>query len=141
MASFFKDKKNIFIAMFSFFVLIAVFVVVVFAGSGGMPKHKIQTEVTNMKLSLIGSEQYSCCLKNPCSYCLLKEGSCDCLKEVMNGEHPCGECVGEILEGEGNPYISKYFARALSDELSEQYHDTLKEIISQKYNIPIEGQA
>lgn len=137
----FNDKKNILIASLSIVLILGVLTISLFVGIGKMPEHKMQTEVANMKLALVAEEHYSCCLNKPCSYCLLTEGSCDCLEEVMNGEHPCGECMGEILEGKGNSYVAKYFARALSDELGEQYHDTLKEIISQKYNIPVEGQA
>lgn len=91
--------------------------------------------------------KYSCCLENPCSYCITKnstkhgEGStCDCLDDIMNGRHPCGECIGEILEGHGNKYLSKYFATSISDEVGIKYLPTLKEIISDKYEVSVSEQ-
>lgn len=95
---------------------------------------------------LINEEDYACCLKSPCSYCIEKspghgEGaSCRCLDDVMNGKHPCGECIGEILEGHGNEYIAKYFASAIADELGQDHLDTIKQIISEKYGITIKEQ-
>ncbi len=94
----------------------------------------------------ITQENYRCCLKKPCTYCIEKtpghgEGAkCNCLDDIYNGKHPCGECIGEILEGHGNPLIAEYFATALSEELGEEYKDTIKEIIADKYNIPVEDQ-
>ncbi len=89
---------------------------------------------------LIREGKYRCCLEKPCSYCFLKapdngeEAVCDCLDEVMNGEHPCGECMGEILEGHGNKFLSEYFPEAIADEVGGQYLDTLEEIVDDKYN-------
>lgn len=89
---------------------------------------------------------YRCCLTNPCSYCIEKtpghgEGAtCDCLADIVAGEHPCGECIGEILEGHGNSYLAEYFALAIAEEVGEQHIDTLREIISDKYDITIEEQ-
>ncbi|MFW0861978.1 MAG: hypothetical protein ACKKL6_00100 [Candidatus Komeilibacteria bacterium] len=89
---------------------------------------------------------YECCLLNPCTYCIEKtpghgEGaSCHCLDDIMNGEHPCGECMGEILEGHGNKHAAMYFASAIADELGVEYLDMLKEIIAKKYNISVDEQ-
>jgi hypothetical protein len=89
---------------------------------------------------------YRCCLVSPCTYCIEKtpghgEGAtCDCLADIVEGEHPCGECIGEILEGHGNPYLAEYFALAIADEVGEEYVDTLREIISDKYDIALENQ-
>ena len=96
-------------------------------------------DIELMKKTLIAGGLYKCCLTDPCSYCLVKDGKCDCLEEVMNGETPCGECVGEILEGEGNRLIAPYFAQALSDKLGEK--DAMKRIISEKYGISEEEQV
>lgn len=85
--------------------------------------------------------EYACCLQTPCTYCLVKEGKCDCLEEVVNGEHPCGECMGEILEGHGNPYLAKSFARAIAHEVGEEHTDELREIIEQKYGVPAAEQS
>ncbi len=95
---------------------------------------------------LLAEGRYKCCILKPCSYCFSdpdhqkEELVCDCLKDIMNGEHPCGECIGEILEGEGNPLIAEYFATAISEKLGEQYLDTLKQIIAEKYDIPVSKQ-
>lgn len=90
---------------------------------------------------------YSCCLENPCTYCINKSSdkhgagsTCSCLDDIMNGTHPCGECIGEILEGHGNKYLSKYFASSIADELGREYLPTIKEIISDKYGVSVSEQ-
>ncbi len=89
---------------------------------------------------LIKEGKYRCCIENPCSYCFLnstasEDGTvCDCLDEIVNGEHPCGECMGEILEGNGNKYLSEYFPAAIADEVGNQYLDVLGKIVDDKYN-------
>lgn len=89
---------------------------------------------------------YRCCLEKPCTYCIEKspghgEGAiCNCLEDIVNGVHPCGECIGEILEGHGNPYLAKYFAVAIAEKVGEEHLDTLRQIIEQKYDVPVEEQ-
>lgn len=96
---------------------------------------------------LIVKGDYACCLKKPCMYCIEKDpkhgkgATCSCLEDIVTGKHPCGECIGEIIEGHGNPYLSKYFASALADEVGAEHLDELKQIISEKYGIPVEEQA
>lgn len=93
---------------------------------------------------LLPQGNYRCCLEKPCTYCIEKtpghgEGAaCDCLSDVVNGEHPCGECIGEILEGHGNPYLSEYFAKAIAEETGEK--EAIQRIIEDKYGIPISEQ-
>ncbi len=95
---------------------------------------------------MIADEKYKCCLEKPCVYCIEKtpghgEGAtCSCLEDVVNGVHPCGECIGEILEGHGNRFLAKYFASAIAEEVGEEHLETLKEIVSSKYDISIDGQ-
>lgn len=90
--------------------------------------------------------EYRCCLETPCTYCIEKtpghgeDATCDCLADVVAGKHPCGECIGEILEGHGNPYLAEYFARAIAEEVGEQHIATLREIIKDKYDFPINKQ-
>jgi hypothetical protein len=90
---------------------------------------------------------YRCCLEKPCTYCIEKtpkhgEGAaCTCADDVLSGRHPCGECIGEILEGHGDPNLAKYFARAIAEEVGEQHLGHLKEMIADKYNITVEEQA
>jgi len=104
---------------------------------------------SNLKSKLIDEGKYKCCLENPCSYCLLEDEiktetfngkvlECECLVEIMNGEHPCGECIGEILEGNGNKYLSKYFATAIAEKTGNK--EAIKQIIFEKYGTPIEEQ-
>jgi len=95
---------------------------------------------------MIEDKEYKCCLEKPCTYCIEKtpghgEGAtCNCLKDVVEGKHPCGECIGEILEGHGNPLLASYFASAIAEEVGEQHVDTLKAIISEKYQYAYEKQ-
>ncbi|MBU1082831.1 hypothetical protein KKE14_00080 [Patescibacteria group bacterium] len=95
---------------------------------------------------LIAQGDYACCLDVPCTYCIEKtpkhgEGAtCNCLADIMTGVHPCGECIGEILEGHGNPYLAKYFAKALAEEVGQKYYQTLKSIIQDKYGLVVAGQ-
>jgi hypothetical protein len=95
---------------------------------------------------LLQNGHYRCCLEKPCTYCIEKspghgEGAiCNCLEDLTNGVHPCGECIGEILEGHGNPYLSKYFANAIAEKVGEEHLDTLQEIVEDKYGTPIEEQ-
>lgn len=119
-----------------------------------MTKHMDETEMENEFVSMknnmidqmIPNGDYKCCLENPCTYCLEKspnhgEGpTCKCLEDIMNGVHPCGECIGEILEGHGNRFIAKYFATAIAEEVGIEHLQTIKEIIASKYNIPVEKQ-
>ena len=101
----------------------------------------VASQQKNIIKNLIKEGKYRCCINNPCSYCFLKStGSedgtvCDCLDEIVNGEHPCGECIGEILEGNGNKYLSEYFTDAIVDELGSEYYDTVKSIIESKYSV------
>ena len=100
----------------------------------------------NMQLELIDNREYKCCLEKPCTYCIEKtpghgEGaSCNCLKDIVEGVHPCGECIGEILEGHGNPNLAKYFANAIAEEVGEEHIQTLKEIIEEKYDATVDEQ-
>ncbi len=98
----------------------------------------------DMVKEMLNSGNYRCCLMKPCSYCIEKTpghglgATCDCLKDIVEGRHPCGECIGEILEGHGNKYLAEYFPAAIAEEIGVQYLDTLRQIISEKYDVPIE---
>ncbi len=101
---------------------------------------KIISLKDNVKQDLINNGKYKCCLEKPCDYCLINHKECDCLEEIVTGKHPCGECIGEILEGHGNRFLTKYFSKALSEKIGENHHEHLKEIISEKYSVSIESQ-
>jgi len=111
----------------------------------------IASEIQEKQSYIITSNRdvgkYSCCLEKPCIYCINKSSkkhgagtSCECLDDIMNGRHPCGECIGEILEGHGNKYLAQYFASSISDEVGMKYLPYLKQIISDKYEVSIEEQ-
>lgn len=100
----------------------------------------------DMIATMMAEGDYACCLAKPCTYCIEKtpghgEGAtCRCLDDVINGVHPCGECIGEILEGHGNKFLAKYFAKAIAEEVGEEHIGTIKQIISSKYDIEIKDQ-
>ncbi|MBT4120972.1 MAG: hypothetical protein HOA57_01090 [Candidatus Magasanikbacteria bacterium] len=90
---------------------------------------------------LIAQGDYACCLVTPCTYCIEKtpghgEGAtCSCLEDIVNGVHPCGECIGEILEGHGNKYLKKYFAPAIAEEVGLEHLEEIQKIIDEKYKV------
>lgn len=147
-----KVRKEIALSLF------VVFLVGLFSGflltdcDMPMPENIDEKRISfiSQKNSMVGEmishEKYRCCLEKPCVYCIEKtpghgEGAtCNCLEDVVTGKHPCGECIGEILEGHGNPYLTKYFAAAIAEEVGEQHINTLKQIIFEKYGTPIEEQ-
>jgi len=91
--------------------------------------------------------KYRCCLEKPCIYCIIKtpghgEGAeCSCLEDVVNGVHPCGECIGEIMEGHGNKYLASYFASAIAEKMGPEHLPALKQMMLEKYGVPIEEQV
>ena len=107
---------------------------------------EIIAEKDNGVKNLLAEGRYKCCLTKPCSYCFSdpdhqnEELVCDCLEDLMNGKHPCGECIGEILEGNGNPLISEYFATAIAEKIGENYLLALKQIVADKYDMPVDQQ-
>jgi hypothetical protein len=90
--------------------------------------------------------KYRCCLMKPCTYCIQKtpghgEGAeCSCLEDIMDGVHPCGECIGEIMEGHGNPLIAKHFAVAIAEKMGGQHLPVLKQMMFEKYGVAVDEQ-
>ncbi len=114
-------------------------------------KSNIQEEMRSGVIGVWGEgivegTTYRCCLQKACTYCIEKspkhgEGaSCDCLADILNGVHPCGECIGEILEGNGNQMIAKYFATSIAEEVGKNHLNELQIIIQEKYGVLIEEQ-
>lgn len=137
-----KIKKSKIYSLISLFLAIALVVSLVpitHKMSINNKREKFVSQRDDLRVDLLNHGMFSCCLEKPCTYCLSKEEGCDCLEEVMNGEHPCGECIGEILEGHGNQYISQYFAKAIAEKTGQE--DALKQIIFEKYGTPIEEQV
>lgn len=73
---------------------------------------------------------YACCMNNPCWYCIKKTpkhgsgATCHCRMELMMGKEICGECLGEWIEGHGNPFFWNAFREVYPD---------LAKLISKKY--------
>jgi len=131
--------------------VLVIGILVAFSPSMGYHSQEEQRETfislkSSIQDSLLPDGKYRCCLEKPCTYCIEKttghgEGAtCDCLSDIVNGKHPCGECIGEILEGHGNKYLSKYFAQAIADEVGKEHLPTLQQIIFEKYGTPVEEQ-
>lgn len=122
-------------------ILLVVVLLFTFFPSGAHSMDEKREEFITLKESIQGDlmpdGRYRCCLEKPCTYCIEKtpghgEGAiCDCLSDVVNGVHPCGECIGEILEGHGNPYLKEYFAEAIAEKTGEQ--EAIQRIIDEKY--------
>ncbi len=108
-------------------------------------QHFLEEKETIIEEQIVQGD-YACCLEKPCTYCIEKDpkhgegATCNCLKDVMEGVHPCGECIGEIMEGHGNKFLAKYFATSIAEEMGEQHLETLKQMMYEKYGVPIEEQ-
>ncbi len=76
------------------------------------------------------STRYVCCLEELCWYCIKKSprhglgASCKCGVELMWGEEICGECLGEWIEGHGNPFFLNPFS---------EVYPQIAEFITEKY--------
>lgn len=123
-------------------LIVLILSVTIVPGFTGSMEHKRESFISlknSIQQELMPNHQYRCCLEKPCTYCIEKspghgEGAvCNCLEDIVNGKHPCGECIGEILEGHGNPYLKEYFAEAIAEEVGMQHFATIQEIIDEKY--------
>lgn len=98
----------------------------------------------NIKADMARQGKYDCCLEKPCTYCIEKtpghgEGAaCECMDDILNGEHPCGECIGEILEGHGEKELVPLFAKAIAHKVGEEHLKHLEEIIADMYPEAVE---
>ena len=138
------EKKQLYTIIGTVVLVSLLFSIIPFNFHRNMNMDKMREEFISMKQNIQGdllpNGQYRCCLKKPCTYCIEKtpkhgEGAiCDCLNDIVNGMNPCGECIGEILEGHGNPYLANYFPEALANKIGANHLDELKQIISEKYD-------
>ena len=93
----------------------------------------------NIKAEMAKQGKYNCCIEKPCTYCIEKtpehgEGAaCECMDDILAGRHPCGECIGEILEGNGEPELKDYFAKAIAHKVGAKHEEHLQEIIDDMY--------
>lgn len=68
---------------------------------------------------------YRCCQEDPCWYCIQKspghgEGAdCTCEDDILAHENPCGECIGEVLEGHGLVTLQDHYAAAFAEKIGE----------------------
>lgn len=153
----YNKKKSMFWFALGLVLLPAIATFGVFTATNSTMAHDVEmystqynkevgTEVEEGVLKLIADGRYKCCLENSCIYCFAdiehqdRALVCDCLVDIMNGEGPCGECVGEIMEGEGNPLIAEYFATSIAQEVGVKYLNMLQEIMEEKYGIPVSKQ-
>jgi len=126
-------------------ILIVVLILTVIYSATGHPmsmdekRDEFILQKQEIQGEMLSQGNYACCLEKPCTYCIEKtpghgEGAtCTCLEDVVNGVHPCGECIGEILEGHGNQYLKEYFPEAIAEEVGMQYLPTIEQIINEKY--------
>lgn len=156
-------NKNLLISATSFFMAIILLALVSLTGIARPHYSAMHDEIhadmsmddqrehfiaskTKIQQKMLAEGKYRCCLERPCVYCIEKspghgEGAeCSCLEDIANGVHPCGECIGEILEGHGNKYLSKYFATAIAEKVGEEHLPTLKQIIFEKYGKAVSEQ-
>lgn len=136
------NKNNLFI------ILMVVFVILFLIAFTGIYSfgfiHSNNYKFSGLMHNSMNSEvEYGCCVQNGCVFCLTDqkhEGLCDCFEDVVNGQAPCNECVDSILEGNGNKYLAKYFAKSISEKKDDMSLLTLKKIIFEKYNITVSEQ-
>ncbi len=156
------EKKNLWMGIA--FVLAAGLLVGFFLSSATAPTTKTaekifaeksidekRLEFISEKNAIIAEMQekgmYRCCLEKSCMYCIEKtpghgEGAaCTCAQDILDGKHPCGECIGEIMEGHGEIELAPYFAKAIAHKVGEQHLDHLKSIIADMYEISVEDQV
>ncbi len=106
----------------------------------------IGTETQQGIAQLIAEGRYKCCLESPCAYCFTdtehqdRQMVCNCVDDIVNGKAPCGECLGEILEGEGNELLAEYFAQSIADELGAESLPLLRQYVEEVYGIPVSAQ-
>jgi hypothetical protein len=132
----------------STFFIVVILLITLFPLSSHMNMNEMRNEFISMKEEIhhdmLMDGKYACCLEKPCIYCIEKspghgEGAeCNCLGDVMNGVHPCGECIGEILEGHGNRFLAPYFATAIAEKTGEL--EAIQLIVEDKYDIPVADQ-
>lgn len=93
----------------------------------------------NIRGKLAMEGKYDCCLEEPCWYCIQKtpghgEGAeCTCRQDILAGLHPCGECIGEILEGHGLAELKPYYAKAIAHKVGAKHEGHLQQIIDDMY--------
>jgi hypothetical protein len=93
----------------------------------------------NIKAEMAKQGKYNCCIEKPCTYCIEKtpghgeDAACECMDDILAGRHPCGECIGEILEGHGEPELKAYFAKAIAHKVGAEHESHLQEIIDDMY--------
>ncbi len=122
-------------------------VMAAFAGLDRDGQHEVFTAMRDhLHHEMIPDGDYRCCLAKACTSCAALDpwhgegASCSCLEDVVNGRPPCGECVGGIMMGRGNPLLAKYFASSIAGKLGAGHAEALKRIIEEQYGTPVADQ-
>lgn len=133
------ESKTIYVFVVVFGIAFIVFFIGGVASKSIEEKHKVFVETeTSLTHEFLQKGMYACCLETPCHTCLSLtpyhgEGAeCECLADVINGEAPCGECIGGILSGRGNKFLAPYFTQALSEKFGEK--EAIERIIEEQYS-------
>jgi len=71
------------------------------ASSADQKLQVIRADIQALKTELGQAGEYSCCIQEGCSMCLLHEGACPCKHELEGGRHVCVECYAGWQQGKG----------------------------------------
>ncbi len=63
---------------------------------------QLMANIETAKVQLIDKEEYTCCIKPTCNWCLLYEKHCGCAKRLVEGKNVCPECGHGWKVGRGN---------------------------------------
>lgn len=137
-----KNKK--FMEMIVALIFLVGVIIIIISGSISAQsiekqRENLMDQESRLHKEMLEKGMYTCCLEKPCHTCLSLDpwhgegASCTCLEDVVNGEAPCGECVGEILAGRGNKYLKPYFADSIAEGIGEEHIEMLNKIVSEKY--------
>jgi hypothetical protein len=136
-----KKKEYLGIGILGIFVIVLL---IIFGFNTDANIEEMREDFISQKTKIIGlmaaQGDYDCCLEKACMYCIEKtpghgEGAeCYCREDVLNGVHPCGECIGEIMEGHGKPELAPYYAKAIAEKVGQEFESDLQQMITAMYS-------
>ena len=68
---------------------------------GGATEVPLKQIVKDKRQEAMKAGKYNCCLKHPCSECLIAMGGCPCRENAEAGNPVCSECKGGWMAGDG----------------------------------------